>query len=188
FDCQILEAADGAEAWRLTRDHTIDVAIVDFDMPGLDGIALIRCLRSHPLTRHIPIIMCTSRCERSAMQAALEAGASSFMNKPVNWSMFATHIGHLISLSRAEAENSNALQRLEQTLAANDVHVAALLDDLRRFLRPDQQPAPAKAGEAAAAMQSRLARFSADYIAKSAPSGDLQRQPALQDQPSQRRA
>ena len=170
LDCKILEAEDGAEAWRLTRDHTIELAIVDFEMPCLDGIALIQCLRSHPHTRHIPIIMCTSRCDRSAMQAALEAGASSFINKPVNWSMFETHIGHLLSLSRAETETSNAIERLETILEVRDAQVAKLLADLQRAVQDEE---PDVTNGMVATLQATITKFAADYEGRKAKISEL---------------
>lgn len=118
--CAMHEAADGGEAWRITRMLKLDLAFVDLEMPGLDGIALTRCLRSHPLTRHIPIIMCTSRTYGASMLAALEAGVSAFMTKPVNWSLFEGHIRHLLHASEASARCAAALEASAQGNARKD--------------------------------------------------------------------
>lgn len=149
FNCTLLEAADGAEAWNHTRSNTLDLAIVDYDMPGLDGIGLIRCLRGHKATRHIPIIMCTSRQDMAAMHEAIQAGASSFLTKPVQWTMFETHIGHLLHQSQAAAEASATIERLLSGLAHRDACVSELVADLRMVADPK--------------VQSILARFEAAY-------------------------
>lgn len=124
--CAMHEAADGGEAWRITRGVKLDLAFVDLEMPGLDGIALTRCLRSHPLTRHIPIIMCTSRTDGASMLAALEAGVSAFMTKPVNWSLFEGHIRHLLHASEASANCAAALAAFSQSNAKKDEIFARL--------------------------------------------------------------
>jgi CheY-like chemotaxis protein len=112
LDCCLHEAADGSEAWRVVRTHNCDLALVDFEMPGLDGIGLTRCLRTHPQTRHIPIVMCTSRTDGPAILAALEAGVSSFMTKPINWSLFERHLAHLLRISEATAQVTATLEAL----------------------------------------------------------------------------
>lgn len=129
-DCTVLHATDGGEAWRLIRAQRIDLAIVDFEMPGLDGVALIRCLRGHPLTRHIPIVMCTSREDMTAVRAAMDAGASTYFSKPLNWVAFDHQTGHLLNL----AHMSRRTQRLESLLAAKDAEIGRLLADLDEFI------------------------------------------------------
>ena len=164
FGCKILQAADGGEAWQLTRMHAFEVAIVDFEMPGLDGIALIRCLRNHPKTQHIPIVMCTSRTDAAAMQAAIEAGASSFLNKPITWSIFERHIQHLLLSSRKEAEIMAALEQSQAAHQQKDSYVASLLADLEKLALSPKQDGKLAAAQAAD-LHTRLFAF-ADAYAK----------------------
>ncbi|MGL4397148.1 MAG: response regulator [Hyphomicrobium sp.] len=161
----IVEAADGAEAWRVTRSHTLSLAIVDYDMPGLDGIALIRCLRGHASTRHIPIVMCTARTELAAMQNAIEAGVSSFLNKPVAWGTFQQHINHLMRLSRSAVETNAMIDNLASLAAAKDAQVADLVRSLEAMLRPASVAADTQHAEAQADLRAAVARFTATYEA-----------------------
>ena len=87
-----IEAEDGVAAFRLLQDTRIDLIIVDLEMPNLGGIDLIRLVRGHPALKHIPIIVLTSDKSRDAFDQALEAGATSFLNKPLNWQAFGAHI------------------------------------------------------------------------------------------------
>ena len=135
FDCALHTAADGGEAWQVTRSHKLDLALVDFEMPGLDGIALTRCLRSHPLTRHIPIVMCTSRTDGASMLAALEAGVSSFMTKPVNWSLFERHIRHLLHMSEVSARSAAALETFTRDNAEKDAVFSRLAAAVRPLIQ-----------------------------------------------------
>lgn len=166
LDCRFHEAGDGGEAWRVTREHELGLALVDFEMPGLDGIALTRCLRSHPLTRHIPIVMCTSRTDGGAMQAALEAGVSSFLTKPINWSLFERHIHHLLQLSAASARGAQTIEAFAKCHAEKDAIFARLLALIDPALQrmnytPGAQPAAAEAAALIGAYQRLSAEMQA---------------------------
>ncbi len=148
----------------MTRSHKLDLALVDFDMPGLDGIALTRCLRSHPQTRHIPIVMCTSRTDGASMLSALEAGISSFMTKPVNWSLFERHIRHLLHMSEASAKSSAELETFTQGNAEKDAILlrltAALLPIFQRVSRdPELGPLAMQAQAQISAYEEVAARL-----------------------------
>ncbi len=122
----VVEAADGLEAWQLISKEVFQLALVDLEMPNLDGFTLIQCIRSHPATRHIPIIVVTCRNDHSALQRALEAGASSYMTKPLTWSMFNAHVKHLLRLSATAEAAENALRK-EKNLAAARQKLSARL-------------------------------------------------------------
>lgn len=104
------EAEDGTAAWRLLHQQHFDLAIVDLEMPGLDGFGLIQCMRGHPRTRHLPVVVVTSRTDGAAIRDALAAGASSFLTKPVVWSTFEHHIGFLLRLAATAEEARHAAQ------------------------------------------------------------------------------
>lgn len=130
--CGIVEAGDGGCAWREARRHTFDLAIVDFEMPGLDGIALIQCLRGHPKTKHLPIVMCTSRTDSAAMREAIGAGITSFLTKPVNWSLFDSHIAHLFHLGDAASSSIRRVKKLEALIAGlHDIVAAQATDEAK---------------------------------------------------------
>ncbi|MGE0055264.1 MAG: response regulator [Hyphomicrobium sp.] len=155
-------AADGGEAWRLTRSHPLDMAIVDFEMPGLDGVALIRCLRSHPDTRHIPIILCTSREDCSALQAASEAGASSFLRKPINWSLFERHIENFLDLCKKSHDAMKSLEEARIAIATKDAEVAKLMGELDTLTRA-RDASGAFDTNIVSQIRARLARFIETY-------------------------
>jgi putative two-component system response regulator len=61
-----------------------DLVITDYQMPGLDGVELIKRIRAHPAAKQIPIIMVTADGQRETRHAALSAGASEFLGKPID--------------------------------------------------------------------------------------------------------
>src|SRR5436190_11026 len=95
----VLEVDDGLAALALLQTTPVDLMIVDFEMPNLNGLDLIRWARRHPTFKHTPIIVLTSNESRSALECSLEAGATSFLLKPLNWSRFGDHIRHVLELA-----------------------------------------------------------------------------------------
>jgi CheY-like chemotaxis protein len=76
------EAADGWQALALARDTAPAIVFLDVDMPGLDGIATCRRLRSDPATRETTIVMLTASQGERTERLAEEAGADLFLTKP----------------------------------------------------------------------------------------------------------
>jgi CheY-like chemotaxis protein len=81
----IRETRDGVEALEVLRDWPADLAIVDFQMAGMDGVEFIRLIRNAPESKnpYIPIIMMTGHSERSRVMAARDAGVTEFVAKPL---------------------------------------------------------------------------------------------------------
>ena len=76
-------ASDGAAALAQLRREGVDLILMDVRMPGLDGVALTRRLKSNPATSHIPIIMMTGDSRRDTLVGSMDAGAAGFVVKPV---------------------------------------------------------------------------------------------------------
>ena len=79
-----LEAVDGQDALeRLAETGApISLAIVDINMPRLDGIALVRALRQADKSRFIPILILTAETRRERREEARQAGATGWIVKP----------------------------------------------------------------------------------------------------------
>lgn len=125
FNGRAVDAEDGLAAWTLLCSQNFDIAIVDLGMPNLDGISLIQCMRGHPRTRHLPIIVVTSQDDRASIDRAFAVGASAFLIKPVVWSTFEHHIGFLLRLvettrdARAAGQQATAAGRAKETILGN---------------------------------------------------------------------
>lgn len=82
----IREAPDGPTGLEIVRTEPIDVIILDWEMPGLNGTAFMRMLRS-PDTfpkPSVPVIMLTGHGERSRVIEAIKVGVNEFLLKPVS--------------------------------------------------------------------------------------------------------
>ena len=80
---QTLQATDGQDALEQFRDGVeVDLALVDFNMPRLDGVSLIRALRAAEATRFLPIVVITTETRRERREQARAAGATGWIVKP----------------------------------------------------------------------------------------------------------
>ena len=81
FDVVVVH--DGAAAWqRISGDDPPALAIIDWMMPGLDGIELCRRIRATPRRSPVYVILLTARTSRQDLVAGLEAGADDYLTKP----------------------------------------------------------------------------------------------------------
>jgi two-component system cell cycle response regulator len=81
----IVVASNGEEALRSLREGDVRLAILDWMMPGINGIELCRFVREDGGPKYVYIIMLTSRDQRQDIVEGLEAGADDYMAKPVNF-------------------------------------------------------------------------------------------------------
>jgi two-component system chemotaxis response regulator CheY len=81
---EIGEAGNGAEAWTELNGAPgkYDLALVDWNMPVMTGIELVRKVRADRRFTPLRIVMVTTETELSQMAAALEAGANEYVTKP----------------------------------------------------------------------------------------------------------
>ncbi len=77
------EAGNGLEAIELVLRIRYDLALVDVNMPQLDGYGLVRRLRTPPFEVSHPIVMASTENTRSAVAASYRVGANSYLVKPV---------------------------------------------------------------------------------------------------------
>jgi phosphoserine phosphatase RsbU/P len=80
----VVFSADGHEAWGKIVSEKPEVILVDWSLPGLDGLHLLRKLRSDSAHRDRYAIMVTARTERSDIVTGMEAGADDYLTKPFN--------------------------------------------------------------------------------------------------------
>ncbi|MFC1566267.1 response regulator [bacterium] len=78
----VYEASDGLNAFEMIKQIVPDIAILDIDMPGLDGIELKAKLNQDEMTQGIPVLFLTAKDAVKDKVAALELGADDYMTKP----------------------------------------------------------------------------------------------------------
>lgn len=80
----VIQACDGAEALKLARDRKVDLVIADVNMPNMDGISLVKSLRTLDAYRFTPILMLTTESQEDMRTKGKRAGATGWIVKPFN--------------------------------------------------------------------------------------------------------
>lgn len=78
----VVEAKDGNEALDIAKGRKTDLVLTDVNMPGMDGIALIKALRALPDYKFTPILMLTTEAGDGKRQEGKSAGATGWIVKP----------------------------------------------------------------------------------------------------------
>lgn len=99
FDFTILEAENGREAVDQTRANTVDVIILDWNMPVMDGMECMKEIRADPAIHQPKIIFCTTENEFGKIQQAMMNGADEYVMKPFDEAIIA---GKLVQLGIIE--------------------------------------------------------------------------------------
>ena len=75
---------DGREVFSSAREHTPDLILLDVLLPGMDGFQVLKQLKRHPTTQHIPVLMLTAQSDGPSVIAGLDSGADAYLSKPVD--------------------------------------------------------------------------------------------------------
>ncbi len=81
---QIVTAANGEEAQQRARIEQPDLILMDIVMPKCNGIQACKAIKEDPATKHIPVILVTTRGEAESMEAGYDSGCNDYVTKPVN--------------------------------------------------------------------------------------------------------
>ena len=79
---QIIDAENGDDAFKKATTQPLDMIMSDFNMPGMDGLGLLRAVRGHPAVRKLPFILVTGRGDNALVVSAAQAGVNNYIVKP----------------------------------------------------------------------------------------------------------
>jgi CheY-like chemotaxis protein len=145
LDCQVDRAADGEEAWQqLETADAYDLVILDRMMPRLDGLALLRRLKSDSRFRRLPVIMQTAAAAPDQVREGIEAGAYYYLTKPYDPRALLAivraalnEIGEHMRAMRAEAEVGALGLAVRGEFRFRDLDQARVLASVLSGLCPD---------------------------------------------------
>ncbi len=78
----IQEADDGNTALPMLQQGEFDFVVTDWNMPGMQGIDLLRAIRSSDKLKHLPVLMVTAEAKKEQIVAAAQAGVNGYVVKP----------------------------------------------------------------------------------------------------------
>ena len=79
---ELLEAANGQQALELMRNSWIDMVITDYNMPVMNGLDLIRCIKKEDLLKDIPVVVVSTEGNSSKIEEFMTSGAAGYITKP----------------------------------------------------------------------------------------------------------
>ena len=105
-DFHVLPTQSVNEANQLLQEDHVDLALVDWMLPGASGLQLIRQLRKNESTRFMPVIMITARTEEADISEGLDAGADDYITKPFSPKELTSRINALLRRSMQFQESN----------------------------------------------------------------------------------
>ena len=95
----VREAVNGRQAIDLMRKARPDVALLDLDMPVLDGFATLKQIRQDPSLFSLPVMAVTASAMRGNREKALEAGFDSYLSKPIDSNILYQELDRILNLT-----------------------------------------------------------------------------------------
>ena len=114
---EVIEAADGGEAWELFQSHSPPIVISDWEMPEMNGVELVRRIRDADSPGYVYIVMLTGKSEKKDVVEGIEAGADDFVTKPfdrdelrarLNAGVRIVELEHRLGVGQRSASTSNS--------------------------------------------------------------------------------
>lgn len=129
---ELLRARSGREALELLLVHDVALALLDVQMPEMDGFELAELMRGAERTRRVPIIFLTAGAhDAQRVFRGFEAGAVDFLFKPVDPILLGHKVTTFVDLQRKRLECEKVASDLREMLRLNETFVAAISHDLR---------------------------------------------------------
>src|SRR4029453_18856358 len=105
-DATFNEAASGLQAIETLAVTSVQMVILDLNMPDMHGLDVLRFVRSHEHYKDVPVMILTTRGHQTSRDDALRAGASAYLTKPFSPATLSSSVRDL--LSRGNAKNVGA--------------------------------------------------------------------------------
>jgi DNA-binding response OmpR family regulator len=120
---EAVEAPNGAVAWSLFQGEDFRLVIVDWMMPEMDGLELVRRIRSCEQQGYVYCILLTARSEKEDLVEGMEAGADDFLSKPFDRDELRVRLREgerIVRLERGTLQQSRALREAREALAESE--------------------------------------------------------------------
>ncbi len=95
----ITEADDGVEALKMLAGAKFDIVITDINMPIMDGLKLVKRIRSDAVHSNVPIVIITTEGAEEDRQRALQLGANAYITKPIQAPQVISKVKELLNIS-----------------------------------------------------------------------------------------
>jgi len=133
----MLKARSGAEALELLLEHEVALALLDVQMPDMDGFELAELMRGNERTRRVPIIFVTAgSADQRRRFRGYEAGAVDFLQKPIEADILKSKASVFFELNVQQQQIAQQRDALQEADRRKDEFLATLAHELRNPLAP----------------------------------------------------
>jgi class 3 adenylate cyclase len=152
-------AENGVEALRVLRQRTVDLILLDIEMPEMDGYQVLEALAADRRLRDLPVVMMSSVEEVDSVARCIEMGAEDYLFKPVNPVLLKARIGASLEKKRlrdqqrelvrkfATAEVADEILTTGVSLGGKHVEASVMFSDIRSFTSIAQSQSQAETFE-----------------------------------------
>lgn len=127
----VTSAENGGDGLEKLRERGADLVITDLEMPVLDGYELIRAVRADRVHNEIPIICITGSDHTDAVERVFAEGATSFLSKPINWTLFGHSVRFVLRASEAQLALRRARDEAQSGSRMKDTLMSVMSHELR---------------------------------------------------------
>lgn len=120
---EVTQTTNGAAAWELCEYGDFPIVISDWMMPEMDGLELVRRIRSQVRPHYIYTILLTARTQKQDVVAGMDAGADDFISKPFHYGELRVRLREgerIIRLERSLADQNRTLQETQAALVQSE--------------------------------------------------------------------
>jgi two-component system cell cycle response regulator len=100
FHCELFEAADGMEGLEALITHQPDLIMLDYNMPVMDGVTMLRKMREHDNIKRTPVIMLTAEDSNEIISTVARLGVRDYIIKPFEDENLLSKVSRIINLER----------------------------------------------------------------------------------------
>lgn len=113
----VLTAADGDQAWKKLQHSNVQVAILDWLMPGLEGVEICRRAQNEPKLSNRYFILLTGKSKTEDLVAGLQSGASDYLRKPFDEAELLARVEVGVRFTELQRKLAERVEELEKALA-----------------------------------------------------------------------
>jgi CheY-like chemotaxis protein len=103
----VFSAQTAEEGLRMARDILPALVLMDWGLPGMDGLTATRELKTDPATRHLKVVGLTAHAMKGDTEVAFKAGCDGYLTKPMDTRTFVASVTRFIALGNLQQTRNN---------------------------------------------------------------------------------
>jgi CheY-like chemotaxis protein len=107
---RVVSAPTAEEGLRLARELLPELVLMDFGLPGMDGLSATKHLKTDPATRQLTVVGLTAHAMKGDAELALNAGCDGYLTKPIDTRTFVATITQFLASAKMRMTRNNSLK------------------------------------------------------------------------------